>query len=67
MPSKKYRLSYLPLFYEELDEKVGYIVEKLKNPKAVNNLLDKVEMAILERFPIAEAFLISVFKIFKGC
>lgn len=56
MPSKKYRLSYLPLFYEELDEKVTYIAEKLKNPKAANDLLDKVEMAILERLPIAESF-----------
>lgn len=56
MPSKKYRLSYLPLFYEELDGKVTYIAEKLKNPKAANDLLDKVEAAILERLPIAESF-----------
>lgn len=56
MPNKKYRLSYLPLFYEELDEKVRYIAEKLKNPKAANDLLDKVERAILERLPIAESF-----------
>lgn len=38
MLSKRYRLSYLPLFYEELDEKVTYIAEKLKNPKAANDL-----------------------------
>lgn len=56
MLSKKYRLSYLPLFYEELDEKVTYIAEKLKNPKAANDLLDKVETAILERLPAAESF-----------
>lgn len=56
MPSKKYRLSYLPLFYEELDEKVTYIAEKLKNPKAANDLLDKVEAAILERLSTAESF-----------
>lgn len=56
MFSKKYRLSYLPLFYEDLDEKVTYIVEKLKNPKAAHNLLDKVEAAIMERLPMAEAF-----------
>lgn len=41
MFSKKYRLSYLPLFYDDLDEKVTYIAEKLKNPKAANDLLDK--------------------------
>jgi len=56
MLSKKYRLSYLPLFYEDLEEKVTYIAEKLKNPKAANDLLDKVEAAILERLPVAEAF-----------
>lgn len=56
MLSKKYRLSYLPIFYEDLYEKVTYIAEELKNPKAANGLLDKVESAILERLPIAEAF-----------
>ena len=56
MFSKKYRLSYLPLFYEDIDEKVTYIAEKLKNPKAANDLLDKVESAIMERLPLAESF-----------
>ena len=56
MFSKKYRLSYLPLFYDDLDEKVTYIAEKLKNPKAANDLLDKVESAIMERLPRAESF-----------
>ena len=56
MFSKKYRLSYLPLFYADLDEKVTYIAEKLKNPKAANDLLDKVESAIMERLPVAESF-----------
>ena len=56
MLSKKYRLSYLPLFYKDLDEKVSYIAEKLKNPKAANDLLDKVEVAIMERLPVAESF-----------
>jgi hypothetical protein len=46
MLSKKYRLRYLPLFYEDLDEKVTYILEKLKNPKAANDLLDNVEAAM---------------------
>ena len=56
MLSKKYRLSYLPLFYEDLSEKVTYIAEVLKNPKAANDLLDKVEAAIMECFPVAESF-----------
>lgn len=56
MLSKKYRLRYLPLFYEDLDEKVTYILGKLKNPKAANDLLDKVEAAIIEWLPVAESF-----------
>ena len=56
MLSKKYRLSYLPLFYEDLDEKITYIAEILKNPKAASDLLDKVEAAIMERLPVAESF-----------
>ena len=56
MFSKKYRLSYLPLFYEDLDEKITYIAEKLKNPKAASDLLDKVEAAIMECLPVAESF-----------
>lgn len=56
MLSKKYRLSYLPLFYEDLDEKVTYIAETFQNPKAAADLLNKVETAILERLPVAESF-----------
>lgn len=56
MLSKKYRLRYLPHFYEDLDEKLTYIAEKLENPKAANDLLDKVEKAILTRLPVAESF-----------
>lgn len=33
MSDKNYRLRYLPLFYKDLDEKVTYIAEKLKNPQ----------------------------------
>ena len=56
MYNAKYRLRYLPLFYKDLDEKITYITEKLKNPKAASDLLDKVEKAILERLPVAESF-----------
>ena len=56
MYDKKYRLRYLPLFYEDLDEKVTYIAEKLKNPQAASDLLDKVEKAVLDRLPAAESF-----------
>ena len=56
MTETKYILRYLPLFYEELEEKIIYISEKLMNPQAANNLLDAVEAAILERLPNAESF-----------
>ena len=56
MADTKYKLRYLPLFYEDLEQKVVYIAEKLQNEKAANNLIDAVEKAILERLPMAEAF-----------
>ena len=56
MLDKNYKLQYLPIFYDDLVEKVSYIAENLQNPKAANDLLDKVEAAILERLPIAESF-----------
>ena len=56
MADTKYILRYLPLFYEELEEKVVYIAETLKNPQAANDLLDLVESVILERLPNAESF-----------
>ncbi len=55
MRSEKYRLRYLPLFYEDLDEKITYIAEELKNPKAAGDLLNKIEAAILKRLPAAES------------
>ena len=51
-----YTLRYLPLFYQDLKEKVVYIAEKLQNPQAANELLDAVENAITERLPNAESF-----------
>lgn len=56
MANTKYKLRYLPLFYEDLEEKIVYIAEELHNEKAANDLLNKVETAILERQPVAESF-----------
>lgn len=56
MANCQYKLRYLPLFYEDLSEKITYISETLQNPQAANNLLDLVENAILDRQPIAESF-----------
>ena len=55
MARTKYILRYLPLFYDDLEEKIVYIAEKLHNEKAANDLLDEVERAIWERQPVAES------------
>lgn len=52
MTDSKYSLRYLPLFYEDLKEKLTYISSTLENPQAANNLLDEVEkkMTAPEKF-----------------
>lgn len=56
MADIQYELRYLPLFYEDLEQKVIYISQTLPDEKAANDLLDAVEKAIMERLPIAESF-----------
>lgn len=46
----------MPLFYDEFEEKIAYIADKLLNPKAANDLINAVERAIIERLPVAESF-----------
>jgi hypothetical protein len=52
----EYSLSYLPLFYDDLESHLMYISDVLCNKEAANALLDEVETAILSRLPNAEAF-----------
>ena len=56
MGEVKYELSYLPMFYDDLEEHVTYIADVLLDEKAANDLLDAVEAAILQRLPNAESF-----------
>ena len=56
MADTQYELRYLPLFYEDLEQKMLYIADTLQNQKAANDLIDAVEQAIMERLPVAEAF-----------
>lgn len=49
MADMKYKLRQLPLFYEDLEQKLLYIATNLENEKAANALLDAVEKAILNR------------------
>lgn len=44
---KRYKLRYLPLFWDDLNEASGYIRDVLHNPQASSRLLDKTEEAIL--------------------
>jgi len=46
---KHYRLSYLPLFYQDLLQTLEYITKNLGSPKAAADLLDETEAAILLR------------------
>lgn len=47
MPGQ-YKLRYLPLFWDDLEQAVFYIRDVLKNPSASERLLDRTEQAILE-------------------
>jgi hypothetical protein len=56
MQNSTYELRYLPLFYEDLNDKVLYIAVEKQTPKAAADLVNKVEKAILDRLPFAESF-----------
>ena len=50
------KLRYIPLFYNDLENAADYIANTIGNVQAAVELLDKVEVAILNRLPIADAF-----------
>ena len=56
MNGKRYELSILPLFEEDLSKIADYITYRLRNSAAAGRLVDDVEAAILERLPCAESF-----------
>lgn len=43
---KRYKLRYLPLFWEDLSSAASYIAHDLKNPAAADRLVDAVEAGI---------------------
>lgn len=49
MNKKKYKLTFLPLFEEDLIKVTNYIVYTLKNPQAAHHLVDDIEIAINKR------------------
>ncbi len=56
MDGNRYELRILPLFEEDLNEIVDYIMFRLQNPAAAENLVDDIETAIQERLRCAESF-----------
>ena len=56
MNEKHYKLRFLPLFEEDLNEIVDYITHRLKNPIAAEALISDVQTAIRNRLSCAEAF-----------
>ncbi len=56
MSNQKYKLRYLPMFQDDFDKIIMYIMGELRNPKAASDLIDAVEEAIIERLPMAESF-----------
>ena len=56
MDEKRYKLRFLPLFEDDLNEIVDYITLRLKNPIAAETLVNDMQMAIRERMACAEAF-----------
>lgn len=56
MEGKSYRLRYLKLFEEDLNEIIDYIVYKLENQEAARNLIDVIDTAITTRLVNPESF-----------
>lgn len=53
---KNYRLRYLPLFENDLNDAVSYIADVLNNPQAAEKLILETEKAILERAKSSVSF-----------
>jgi plasmid stabilization system protein ParE len=56
MAERIYKLRYLPLFEEDLSEIINYIIYHLKNQQAANDLINRVELAIINRLKNPESF-----------
>lgn len=56
MAQKQYRLSFLPMFYDDLLKVVDYIKLELKNVQAAEELINLTETAIKERLAVPECY-----------
>ena len=53
---KKYKIKYLPLFYNDLDQITDYIMNKLNNEIAANNFVNELENEINKRAYSPDAY-----------
>ena len=53
---KEYKLRYLPLFKNDMEQAILYIADVLKNPNSAEKLLDDVEYEIKKRLQYPLAF-----------
>lgn len=56
MSRQRYKLSFLPLFENDLNEITDYITNHLQNPDAALRLIDDIEIAINKRLEMPLAF-----------
>lgn len=56
MGNKSYKLRYLPIFEQDLNNTVNYIANVLKNEDAALRLINDVEAAILKRLNNSVSF-----------
>lgn len=56
MNKQKYKLTFLPLFENDLLKITDYITNNLHNPTAAHQLVDDIEYAIMKRLETPLAF-----------
>lgn len=56
MNNKKYGLSVLPIFEDDLNKIIDHIAKKLNNPAAAESLLVSIEKAVEKRLDCPKAF-----------
>ena len=56
MKKQSYKLTFLPLFEEDLLKVTDYITNTLQNPSAAHHLVDDIELAIVKRLEMTLSF-----------
>ena len=56
MTDRKYKLRFLPLFEQDINDTVDYISLKLKNPGAAQKLVNEIQSAIRKRQACPKSF-----------